>query len=101
MKDASISTPNVIFGIIFIFAILAVFYFIYFSKNKENFEDGCLKEANYDDPNFANQRFFHYDNIDHLIPSDPVHVPKDVVQTALMNNEDIDSYFGFAKKKTQ
>ena len=101
MKDALTSTPTIILGIIFILAIILVFYWIYFSKGKESFEDGCLKDANYDDPNFANQRFFHYDHIDHLISSDPVHVPKEVLQTALMSNEDVDSYFGNAKKKTQ
>ena len=68
---------------------------------KENFENGCVKEANYDDPNFRNERFFHYDNTDQLIASDPVHVTRDVLENALMTGEDMSGYFGDVKKKTQ
>lgn len=75
-------------------------------KNKaensmDNFENGCAKEYNYQDPNFKNQRYFHYDNIGRLVPSNPVHVNREVVQSALLGNGDLDTIFGDAKKKRQ
>ena len=73
----------------------------------------CQKDMTYDDVNFKNERFFHYDNTDKLIPSDPVHVPREVLNAALMGKDEIDGvflgneevvddmYFGDAKKKRQ
>jgi len=92
---------SIVFLLVIIFAII---YFIrYFRKRdkSESFQNGCVQEQNFDDPNFANKRFFHYDNIDNLIASDSVHVPREVVESALMSDSDISAYFGDVKKKTQ
>jgi predicted negative regulator of RcsB-dependent stress response len=49
---------------------------------------------------FIDERYFYYDNIGKLVSTDPPHVSKNVVQDALMNGEEIDSYFQSGKKKT-
>jgi hypothetical protein len=49
---------------------------------------------------FIDERYFHYDNIGKLLPTDPPHVTRDTVKDALMNGKEIDSYFGSVKKKT-
>jgi len=91
----------VLIAVILLVVVGCVFGFYCFGNKKENFENGCAKEVNFQDPNFANERFFHYDNIDNLISSDPVHVPRDVLQKALLSKDEIDNEFGDAKKKRQ
>jgi len=87
-------------AVILLIVFGCVFGFFYFGK-KENFDNGCRQNKTYDDPNFKNERFFHYDNIDRLVSSDPVHVPREVVESALYSKDDADNYFGDAKKKRQ
>jgi hypothetical protein len=49
---------------------------------------------------FIDERYFHYNNIGNLIPTDPPHVSRDVLQDALMDGKEISDYFGSGKKKT-
>jgi len=46
-------------------------------------------------------KFFQKNNIGKVVPTDPVHVPVDVLEGSLMTPDQIDAYFGSAKKKTQ
>jgi hypothetical protein len=48
-----------------------------------------------------NLKFFQKNNIGKEVPTDPVHVPVDVLEGSLMTADQIDAYFGSAKKKTQ
>ena len=49
---------------------------------------------------FIDERYFHYNNIGELIPTDPPHVTRDVIQDALLDGKEMNSYFGSGKKKT-
>lgn len=50
-----------------------------------------------------NLKFFQKNNIEKEVPTNtnPVHVPVDVLEGSLMTADQIDAYFGSAKKKTQ
>jgi len=48
-----------------------------------------------------NLKFFQKNNIGKEVPTDPVHVPVDVLEGSLMTPDQINAYFGSAKKKTQ
>lgn len=48
-----------------------------------------------------NLKFFQKNNIGKEVPTDPVHVPVDVLEGSLMTADQINAYFGSAKKKTQ
>lgn len=95
-------------GLIILFILLIIIFACVFSINfkcgckKEPFDGStCTQDPNLNDPNFLNQRFFNYDNINKLVPSDPVHVPRSVVDTALLSGTDMIENFDCAKKKTQ
>ena len=45
-------------------------------------------------------KFFQNNNIGKEVPTDPVHVPVDVLKDSLMTPDQINAYFGSAKKKT-
>ena len=49
---------------------------------------------------FMEEQYFHYDNIGKFIPTDPPHVNRDVLRDALLDGEELNSYFGSGKKKT-
>jgi len=49
---------------------------------------------------FIDEQYFHYDNIDKLIPTDPPHVDRKVLQDALLDGKEITSYSRSMKKKT-
>lgn len=49
---------------------------------------------------FIDERYFHYDNIDNLISTDPPHVDRKVLQNALLNGEELCSDSQSVKKKT-
>jgi hypothetical protein len=79
------------FGIVLLAIILLIIFaclFSWFCWNSRKSEG------------FIDERYFHYNNINNLVPTDPVHVKKDVLEAALMDGEEIDNYFGSAKKKT-
>ena len=48
-----------------------------------------------------NLKFFQKNNIGKVVPTDPVHVPVDVLEGSLMTPDQINAYFGSSKKKTQ
>ena len=48
-----------------------------------------------------NMKFFQKNNIGKEVPTDPVHVHVDVLEGSLMTPDQINAYFGSAKKKTQ
>ena len=58
----------------------------------------CWKSKNTE--SFVNEQYFHYDNIDKLIPTDPPHVTREVLQDALLDGEELSYYNGSVKKKT-
>jgi predicted negative regulator of RcsB-dependent stress response len=79
------------FGIVLLAIILLIIFaclfgwFCWKSKNTESFID---------------EQYFHYDNIGKLIPTDPPHVNREVLEDALLDGEEIDSYSRSGKKKT-
>ena len=79
------------FGIVLLAIILLIIFACLFSWF-------CWKSKN--NEGFIDERYFHYNDINHLVPTDPIHVKKNVLEDALMYGEEIDSYFGSAKKKT-
>ena len=93
MKNGNFNGPKKdnMFGIVLLAIILLIIFsclfgwFCWKSKKTEGFHD---------------ERYFHYDNIGNIVPTDPPHVTRNVVQDALMNSEEMDSYFGSVKKKT-
>ena len=96
---------NSLFGFILLFIIIIIIFACVFGgfrwRRWERFDGTCTREMNYNDPNFENQRFFHYNNVGKLVSTDPVHVPRDVVKSALYSGEEISGHFESAKKKTQ
>jgi hypothetical protein len=46
-----------------------------------------------------NLKFFQKNNIGKEVPTDPVHVPIDVLEGSLMTPDQINAHFGSAKKK--
>ena len=99
---SNVSSVFVIVALAIILLIVFGCVFGYFCYNKnENFDNGCKQKKTYDDPNFKNERFFHYNNTDRLVPTDPIHVPREIVNHALYTKDDVDNYFGDAKKKRQ
>ncbi len=46
-------------------------------------------------------KFFQKNNIGKVVPTNPVHDHVDVLEGSLMTPDQIDAYFGSAKKKTQ
>ena len=46
-----------------------------------------------------NLKFFQKNNIGKEVPTDPVHVPVDVLEGSLMTSDQINAHFGSAKKK--
>jgi hypothetical protein len=51
------------------------------------------------DNGIKNDKFFQINNIGKEVPTDPVHVHTNVLEGSLMTADEIDSYFGSAKKK--
>jgi hypothetical protein len=101
-KNISTIFVTVVIAIILLLIFGCVFgFFCILNRKSESFDNGCVKDLNYDDSNFKNERFFHYDNIDKLVSSDPIHVSQGVLGDALLNGQDVDKYFGDAKKKRQ
>ena len=49
---------------------------------------------------FLDERYFNYNNINRLVPTDSPHVMPNVLQDALLDGEEIDSYSQSGKKKT-
>ena len=72
-------------------------YFCIINWKSEKFENGCVRENNFNDPNFRNERFFHYDNINRIVPSDPIHMTREDVESVMFSDGDS----GCAKKKRQ
>ena len=46
-----------------------------------------------------NLKFFQKNNIGKEVPTNPVHVPVDVLEGSLMTSDQINAHFGSAKKK--
>lgn len=82
------------FGIVLLAVLLLIIFaclfswFCWKSKKTEETEE------------FLDERYFYYNNIGKITPTDPPHVPRNVVQDALMDSEEIDNYFHSGKKKT-
>lgn len=97
-KNVSNVFITVVIAVILLLIFGCVFgFFCILNRGSESFENGCVKALNYDDKNFRNERFFHYDNIDRLISSDPVHVSREDVDSVMMDGDES----GYAKKKRQ
>lgn len=80
--------------ILVLIIVACILWYMFYKPNKivrqpiEGFDDGT-----------KNDRFFHINNIGKEVPTDPVHVPVDVLEGSLMTADQIDAYFGSAKKK--
>jgi len=93
-KPDGLSIALIIILVLIIVACI-LWYMLYKPKKEvvpESFE-GCSDEIN-------NLKFFQKNNIGKEVPTDPVHVPVDVLEGSLMTADQIDAYFGSAKKKT-
>ena len=93
MKNGNNNIPkgDNMFGIVLLAIILLIIFSCLFGWF-------CWKSNKTEE--FIDERYFHYDNIGKLIPTDPPHVTRDVLKAAMMDSEEMDSYFGSAKKKT-
>lgn len=93
MKNGNFNGPKKdnMFGIVLLAIILLIIFSCLFGWF-------CWKSRKTE--GFVDERYFHYDNIGNLIATDPPHVTRNVLQDALMNGEEIDSYFESVKKKT-
>ena len=93
MKNGNTNAPkgDNMFGIVLLAIILLIIFACLFSWF-------CWKSKKTED--FIDERYFYYDNIGKLVPTDPPHVTRDVIQDALLNGEEIDSDFHSGKKKT-
>jgi len=93
MKNGNFNGPKKdnMFGIVLLAIILLIIFSCLFGWF-------CWKSRKTEE--FIDERYFHYDNIGNLIPTDPPHVTRNVVQDALMNGDEMSSYFGSVKKKT-
>ncbi len=103
MKSTGYSYSS-IFVIVLIAVVLLLVLscvFGYFCFKKESFSNGCAYQANYIDPNQNNQRFFNYSIDDRLVPTNPIHVPQEVLSNALLTKDQVDNYYEGAKKKRQ
>ena len=80
--------------ILVLIIVACILWYMFYKPNKivrqpiEGFDDGT-----------KNDRFFQKNNIGKEVPTDPVHVPVDVLEGSLMTADQIDAYFGSAKKK--
>ena len=48
-------------------------------------------EPNYYDPDWKNNRYFNFNNVSELEPTDPIHVKNQTINAVLMNHEDLHS----------
>ena len=84
--------------IILVLIIVAwILWYMYYKPKKEVIPqsvEGFSDEINH-------LKFFQKNNIDKEVPTNPVHVPVDVLEGSLMTPDQINAYFGSAKKKTQ
>jgi len=103
MKSAKVisSSPDGLsIGVIIILVLIIIacilWYMLYKPKNEVFLRsvEGFSDEIN-------NLKFFQKNNIGKEVPTDPVHVPVDVLEGSLMTADQINAYFGSAKKKTQ
>ena len=106
MNNNKLSSGTYVFLVIIIVILLgcAFGFFCRTRQRKNNVErfDPVTRDANFDDPNWKNNRFFRYDNIGRLVPTDPVHVDADVLNTTLCEHDDLEKRFGnnvVSKKK--
>jgi hypothetical protein len=110
MNKNSLSSGTFIFLMIIIIVLLGCVLGFFCSRNTrvvkvqrpvENF-DTNTRAQNFDDPNWRNNRFFQYDNIGRLVPTDPVHVDEEALSAALYDHDDMEQRFGnneVSKKK--
>ncbi len=83
--------------ILVLIIVACILWYMYYKPKKEVIPqsvEGFSDEINH-------LKFFQKNNIDKVVPTDPVHVPVDVLEGSLMTPDQINAYFGSAKKKTQ
>lgn len=108
MKNSNMmnGNGNTTFSIVLCAFLLLIILFCIFGVfwgrrcQTEKFDNGCPLDKNFQDPNFLNQRFFHYNNTNKLVATDPIHVDRNVVESALYDGKDMDDHFGSVKKKS-
>jgi len=95
MSGDTKSLGIILIVILFIVIVGVIISFCCYNRKKETFNgNGCVMDPNFNDPNYLNERYF-------LISSDPVKVTRGVVQSALLTPDEMNQYFGSAKKKSQ
>ncbi len=95
-KPDGLSIALIIMLVIII--IVCILWYIFYKPKKE-VDSQSVESFSSDEIN--NLKFFQNNNIGKEIPTDPVHVPVDVLEGSLMTHDQINTYFGSAKKKTQ
>jgi hypothetical protein len=83
--------------ILVLIIVACILWYMYYKPKKEVIPqsvEGFSDEINH-------LKFFQKNNIDKEVPTNPVHVPVDVLKGSLMTPDQINAYFGSAKKKTQ
>ena len=81
--------------ILVLIIVACILWYMFYKPKKEVLDrsvEGFSDEINH-------LKFFQKNNIGKEVPTDPVHVPVDVLEGSLMTADEIDSYFGSAKKK--
>lgn len=81
--------------ILVLIIVACILWYMFYKPKKEV----ILQSVEGFDDGTKNERFFQINNIGKKVPTDPVHVHTNVLEGSLMTADEIDSYFGSAKKK--
>ena len=110
MNKNNVSSGTYIFLMIVIIVLLGCVLGFFCSRRTRNVRnvapmenfDTNTRDVNFEDPNWRNNRFFHYDNIGRLVSTDPAHVDEEGFNAALLEHDDMEQKFGnnmVSKKK--
>lgn len=83
--------------ILVLIIVACILWYIFYKPKKEIVPQSVESFSN----EINNLKFFQKNNIGKEVPTNPVHVPVDVLEGSLMTPDQINAYFGSAKKKTQ
>jgi hypothetical protein len=83
--------------ILVLIIVACILWYMYYKPKKEVVPQSVERFSN----EINNLKFFQKNNIGKEVPTDPVHVPVNVLEGSLMTSDEVNAYFGSAKKKTQ
>lgn len=87
----NVKKGDYMFGLVLLAIILLIIFACLF---------GCFYWKSKKTEGFIDERYFYYDNIGKLIPTDPPHVNRQVLEETLLDGEELCSDSQFVKKKT-